>query len=94
MPQENPMDDQANVFATLTELIPQIASLEVAPEMLTRDTSLTSDLMLDSISLLSLMALLEERLGVSFAAHTQQVANLDTLGDAADLVEMLMTVKA
>ncbi|KVE03511.1 hypothetical protein CFB52_030450 [Burkholderia sp. AU18528] len=88
------MDDHATVFATLTELIPQIAALDIAPDMLTRETSLTSDLMLDSISLLSLMALTEDRLGVSFASHTEQVANLETIGDAVDLVETLLSVKA
>jgi acyl carrier protein len=87
------MEDHVNVFDGLAELIPQIAAIEVAEASLTRDTTLTGDLMLDSISLLSLMALTEERFGISFAEHTEAVANLTTVGDAVDLVETLLSVR-
>ena len=87
------MEDHVNVFDALVGLIPQIAMIEIAEASLTRDTTLTGDLMLDSISLLSLMALTEERFGISFAEHTEAVANLATVGDAVDLVETLLAVR-
>ncbi|KAA1003854.1 acyl carrier protein [Paraburkholderia panacisoli] len=87
------MEDHVNVFDALAGLIPQIAAIEIAEASLTRDTMLTGDLMLDSISLLSLMALTEERFGISFAEHTEEVADLATVGDAVDLVETLLAVK-
>lgn len=77
-----------------TELIAQIASVPLDPTTLGRDTGLASDLALDSISLISLMALTEERFGISFAEHTAQVANLRTVGDALDLIDGLATAKA
>jgi acyl carrier protein len=83
------MEDHVNVFDALVGLIPQIAMIEIAEASLTRDTTLTGDLMLDSISLLSLMALTEER----FAEHTEAAANLATVGDAVDLVETLLAVR-
>jgi acyl carrier protein len=87
------MEDHVNVFDALIRLIPQIVAIDIAPTSITRDTTLTGDLMLDSISLLSLMALTEERFGISFAEHTEEVANLTTVGDAVDLVETLLAVK-
>ncbi|MBN3804054.1 hypothetical protein GXB81_13465 [Paraburkholderia sp. Ac-20336] len=87
------MEDHVNVFDALTGLIPQIVAIDIAPASITRDTTLTGDLMLDSISLLSLMALTEERFDISFAEHTEAVANLATVGDAVDLVETLLAVK-
>ncbi|MBN3848846.1 hypothetical protein G3N58_18735 [Paraburkholderia sp. Ac-20342] len=87
------MEDHVNVFDALTGLIPQIVAIDIAPASITRDTTLTGDLMLDSISLLSLMALTEERFNISFAEHTEAVANLATVGDAVDLVETLLAVK-
>ncbi|MDM0116492.1 acyl carrier protein [Variovorax sp. J22R133] len=79
----------AESFDALVDLIHQITPVDVAAETLSRDSSLTTDLMLDSISLISLVALTEERFGVSFAGHTEAVANLATIGEALDLIALL-----
>jgi acyl carrier protein len=80
-------------FDAFTMLIPQIASIEIDRASLSTETTLAGDLMLDSISLISLMTLTEERFGISFAEHTEAVANLRTIGDAVDLIEALATAK-
>lgn len=81
-------------FDAFVTLISQIVSIDIARDALTPQTTLAGDLMLDSISLISLMALTEEHFGVSFAEHTEQVANMRTIGDAVDLIESLATAKA
>jgi acyl carrier protein len=88
------MQDKGTAFDRFASLIAQIVSIEIDHAALARDTTLAGDLMLDSISLISLMALTEEQFGVSFAEHTEQVANLRTVGDAADLIESLAAQKA
>ena len=87
------MNPQDEAFDTFVTLVSQIVSLDLAREAVTRDSTLAGDLNLDSISLISLIALAEERFGVSFAEHTEAVANLRTVGDALDLVDMLATAK-
>lgn len=85
------MHDQGASFDAFVTLISQIAPIEIVPDSLTRDTTLAGDLMLDSISLISLMALSEERFGISLAEHTETVANMRTIGDAVDLIDALAT---
>ena len=84
------MTEPADTLTAVAQLIAQIAAVEIDPFALTRETRLDADLSLDSISLISLMALTEERFGLSFAAHTDAVSNLRTLGDAVDLVDGLL----
>lgn len=79
----------ANTFAAFVELVGQIAPIDIDPAVLTRDTTLAGDLMLDSISLISLMALTEAHFGVALSEHSEAVANLRTLGDALDLIARL-----
>lgn len=81
-------------FEGFTSLIPQIVPIELDPAALRRDTTLAGELALDSISLITLIALVEERFGISFAEHTEQVANLRTVGDAVDLIETLAAARA
>lgn len=88
------MNDMAASFKAFTALVGQIASVPIDPATLSRETRLASDLALDSISLISLMALTEECFGVSFAGHTARIAELRTVGDAVDLVNSLITVRA
>ncbi|MFL6665323.1 MAG: acyl carrier protein [Rhizobacter sp.] len=76
-------------FDAFTALIAQIAPIEIDAAALTRESTLAGDLMLDSISLISLMALTEERFGVSLSDQTEAVANLRTIGDALDLIDGL-----
>ena len=87
------MNDTAASFEAFTALVAQIASIPIDPATLTRETRLASDLALDSISLISLMALTEERFGVSFTGHTERIADLRTVGDAVDLVDSLVAVR-
>ena len=83
------MPEQSATFDTFVNLIAQIASVELDTAALTRESTLAGDLMLDSISLISLMALTEERFGISVAEHTETVANMRTLGDVLDLIKLL-----
>jgi len=76
-------------YAAFVELVGQIAPIDIEPAALSRESSLAGDLMLDSISLISLMALTEARFGIALAEHSEAVANLRTLGDALDLVARL-----
>lgn len=76
-------------FDAFAALIVQIAPIDVEVSMLTPETTLAGDLMLDSISLVSLMALSEERFGISLAEHAESVAELRTVGDALDLMGRL-----
>jgi acyl carrier protein len=76
-------------FAAFVELVGRIAPIDIDPAALTRDSTLAGDLMLDSISLISLMALTEARFGVALSEHSEDVANLRTLGDALDLLARL-----
>jgi len=88
------MNPQDEAFDTFVTLVSQIVSLDLAREAVTRDSTLAGDLNLDSISLISLIALAEERFGVSFAEHTEAVANLRTVGDALALIDSLATASA
>jgi len=86
----SPQDGAFDAFVTL---VSQIVSMDIARDAVTRDSTLAGDLGLDSISLISLIALAEERFGVSFAEHTEAVANLRTVGDALDLIDTLATAR-
>ncbi|MBN3723236.1 acyl carrier protein [Burkholderia sp. Ac-20379] len=88
------MEQETHVFDVVVEIITEIVAIEVAPEMITPAMSLTADLMLDSISLLSLIALAEERLAISFSGSTSRVAELDTVGDAVALASELVQAQA
>ena len=81
--------DAGATFAAFAELVGQIAPIDIDPATLTRETTLAGDLMLDSISLISLMALTEAHFGVALSEHSEDVANLRTLGDALDLLARL-----
>ena len=84
----------ARTFAAFADLVGQIAPIDIDQSALTRDTTLAGDLMLDSISLISLMALTEAHFGIALSEHSEAVANLRTLGDALDLVARLQAVDA
>jgi acyl carrier protein len=88
------MTPHADAFDAFVTLVTQIVPLDLPRAAVTRDSTLAGDLGLDSISLISLMALTEERFGVSFAEHTEAVANLRTVGDAMDLIDALATARA
>jgi acyl carrier protein len=81
-------------YAAFVELVGQIAPIDIEPAALSRASSLAGDLMLDSISLISLMALTEAHFGVALSEHAEDVANLRTLGDALDLLARLQAAGA
>jgi acyl carrier protein len=85
---------ESHTFAALVELVGRIAPIDIDPAALTRETTLAGDLMLDSISLISLMALAEAHFGVALSEQSEAVANLRTLGDALDLVVRLQAACA
>jgi acyl carrier protein len=89
MPLENSMPSIHARLDAFALLITQIAAIDVDPAMLTPQTTLAGDLMLDSISLISLMALTEEHFGVSFSDHAPAVAELRSIGDALALIDRL-----
>lgn len=81
--------DRAATLARLAALIAHVAPNPVQPEAITPQASLTEDLALDSISLVALLALVEEAFGVSFSEHSNQVAGIQTVGNAIELIESL-----
>jgi acyl carrier protein len=83
-------DDSASTLTRFAGLIANVAPKPVQPEAITPRASLTEDLALDSISLVALLALAEEAFGVAFAEHSQQVAGIQTVGDAIDLIDSLV----
>jgi len=58
----------------------------VDPSELTDDTALVSDGILDSLASLKLVSFLEERFGISIAAHEVDVDHLDNMNLIADTV--------
>ena len=88
------MNPQDEAFDTFVTLVSQIVSLDLAREAVTRDSTLAGDLMLDSISLISLMALSEAHFGVALSEQSEAVANLRTVGDALALIDSLATASA
>lgn len=87
------MNDGGATLGEMVDLISRILAIDIDPATITADTSLTADLMLDSISLISLLALAEEQFGISFAEHGDAVAQLRTVGDAQGLVESLLPAR-
>jgi acyl carrier protein len=82
-------DDGASTLGRLAALIANVSSIPLQPETITPEASLTADLALDSISLVALLALAEEAFGVAFSGHSQQVAGIQTVGDAVRLIDSL-----
>jgi acyl carrier protein len=82
-------DDSASTLARFAALIANVSSDPVQPEAITPGARLTEDLALDSISLVALLALAEEAFGVAFSGHPQQVADIQTVGDAVRLIDSL-----
>jgi len=86
----SPQSPQGVPFlAAFVELVGQIAPIDIDPAEVSRESTLAGDLMLDSISLISLMALTEAHFGVALSEQSEAVANLRTVGDALDLIARL-----
>lgn len=72
------------IFEDFVALLAKIVAVDVDWSQVTEETSLVSDLMIDSIALVSLVVLLEEKFGVDL---TDAVADLDTIGEALRAIE-------
>ncbi len=83
------LDGMLTPLARFAVLIGNVSPVPVQPESITAESSLTEDLALDSISLVALMALAEETFGVAFSEHSDEVAAIQTVGDAVKLIESL-----
>jgi acyl carrier protein len=76
-------------FSAFSALICQVVAIDIAPESIAEGTSLADDLMMDSITTVSLLALCQEHFGVNLDGHAHQVANMRTVGDAFILIRSL-----
>jgi acyl carrier protein len=84
------MKDHTALLDDFVSLIEQVISIQVDPASINRETGISSDLMIDSISLVSLMTLSEEFFEVNLQESADSVANIQTVGDALDLIASLM----
>jgi acyl carrier protein len=82
-------DTGALTLPRFAELIASVSRDPVRPETITPAARLAEDLALDSISLVALLALAEEAFGVAFSGHEQEVAGIQTVGDAVGLIHSL-----
>jgi acyl carrier protein len=73
-------------------LINQIIPIQIDPASISKDTEIAGQLMIDSISLVSLMTLSEERFGISLAERAEAIANIRTVGDALELIASCQAV--
>lgn len=85
------MKPEDTLLHDFVALIGQVISIQIDPASITRQTDITGELMIDSISLVSLMTLSEELFGISIAERAEAVANIRTVGDALDLIEACRT---
>ena len=78
---------QAEMKTDIKDLILREFLPDEDPDALTDDIKLVSDGVLDSMASLKLVSFLEEKYGVSIAAHHINADHLDTLDQIVALVE-------
>ena len=83
----------ADYLDQLRDMIVVLAAVEVDRTTITLETAFAADLMFDSIGLVSLMALSEERFGVDVEGFAKQIANVRTVGNAIALIRTLEPAK-
>jgi len=83
-------NESTEVLAQFVSLLEKVAAVPVDPAAIRRETLLAEDLALDSISLVALMALSEERFGVDLSSHADAIAQIRCVGDALDLIGSLV----
>jgi len=88
------MSGHAALLPPFVHLIEQVISIQVDPASIGEDTTIAADLMIDSISLVSLVALSEERFGVDLSAHADAIADIRTVGDALALIAAAQAANA
>lgn len=72
------------MYEDFVSLLTKIVAVDIDWSQVTEATSLVSDLMIDSISLVSLVVLCEEKFGVDLS---DALADLDTIGDVLRVLE-------
>lgn len=82
--------ESPTMLAEFVDLLEKVAAVPVDPAVVGRHTLLADDLALDSISLIALMALSEERFRIDLAEHAESIAQIRSVGDALDLIESLV----
>lgn len=85
------MPDKAEIMSSVKEHILEKLLPGEDPSSLTEDTPLITGGILDSISTVTLVAFLEEKFGVEFAAHEMSADYFDSLSDIADTVQEKMS---
>ncbi|HYD81454.1 MAG TPA: phosphopantetheine-binding protein [Paucimonas sp.] len=80
------MTAAATLLPDFIHLLSQVVSIDVDPASIGEKTELAGDLMLDSISLVSLVALCEERFRIDLSDQVDSIANIQTVGDALALI--------
>ena len=80
------METSQSIAATVSEYILREFLPEEDPSELQESTPLITAGILDSIATLKLVAFLEERFGITIAAHEATVEHLNTIADITRLV--------
>lgn len=75
-------------------LINQVISIQIDPATIVDSTAIVSDLMIDSISLVSLVTLCEEHFEIDLSERVDEIADLVTVGDALALIASALAAKA
>lgn len=78
----------------LVHIINQVISIDIDPATIGDDTTIVNDLVIDSISLVSLVALCEEHFGIDLSTNVDAIADLVTVGDALGLIDSALARKA
>jgi acyl carrier protein len=86
--------DSYVLLQDFVSLINQIIPVQVDAASIGPATTLAGDLAIDSISLVSLMTLCEEFFEVSLGEHAQQIANIETVGQALELISSVRNAPA
>jgi acyl carrier protein len=83
------MRDDRKLLEGFVSLIEQVVSIPIDPKTINMETDLGAELMLDSMSLVSLMTLSEEFFQIDLSGSAESIANLRTVGDALNLISAL-----
>lgn len=74
------------IIEEFVAVLAKVVAINVDWSQVGEDTSMVSDLMIDSIALVSLIVLCEEKFGVDLAQRAETIADLETVGDALRLI--------
>lgn len=78
-----------STLARFATLVREVAPMPVDIDAVTLESHLADDFSLDSITLVALVALTEELFGIALSNHPEDVAAIQTVGDAVRLIDRL-----